>query len=73
MKTPAESGEPGLVELTMTTHPGMTVSEFSSIVTDWLATARGPRFKQSHNTELGHQTMLAAQYRHGHNPFIDQR
>jgi hypothetical protein len=56
----------------MATHAGMTVSEFSSIVTDWLATARGPRFKQSH-TEPGHQTMLAAQYSHGHNPFIDQR
>jgi hypothetical protein len=39
MKTLAESGEPGLVELIMATQAGMTVSEFSSIVTDWLATA----------------------------------
>ena len=39
MKTLAESGEPGLVELIMVTQAGMTVSEFSSIVTDWLATA----------------------------------
>jgi hypothetical protein len=63
MKTLAESGEPGLVELIMVTQAGMTVSEFSSIVTDWLATACGPRLKQS-RTELVYQTMLvAAQYR----------
>ena len=35
----AESCEPVLVELIMATHAGMTVSDFSSIVTDWLATA----------------------------------
>jgi haloacid dehalogenase-like hydrolase len=35
----------------------MTVSEFSSIVTDWLATARDPRFKRPH-TELVYQPML---------------
>jgi hypothetical protein len=38
-----ESGERGLVELIMVTHAGMTTDEFSKIVTDWLAAARGPR------------------------------
>jgi hypothetical protein len=57
MKALAESGEPGLLELLMATHAGMTVSEFSSIVTDWLATARDPRFKRLH-TELVYQPML---------------
>jgi hypothetical protein len=57
MKALAESGENGLVEIIMVTHAGMTVSEFSSIVTDWLATARDPRFKRPH-TELVYQPML---------------
>src|SRR5258707_9522793 len=37
MKALMESGERGLVELIMVTHAGMTTSEFSSIVTNWLA------------------------------------
>ena len=57
MKTLAESGEKGLVEIIMETHAGMTVSEFFSIVTDWLATARHPRFKRLY-TELVYQPML---------------
>jgi haloacid dehalogenase-like hydrolase len=57
MKTLAESGQSGLVELIMVTHAGMTVGEFSSIVTDWLATARDPRFKRPY-TELVYQPML---------------
>jgi hypothetical protein len=57
MKMLAESGERGLVELIMVTHAGMTTSEFSSIVTNWLATARDPRFKRPH-TELVYQPML---------------
>jgi hypothetical protein len=35
----------------------MTTDEFSKIVTDWLATARDPRFKRPH-TELVYQPML---------------
>jgi hypothetical protein len=35
----------------------MTTSEFAKIVTDWLATARDPRFKRPH-TELVYQPML---------------
>jgi len=57
MKALAESGERGLVELVMVTHAGMTVEEFERIVTDWLATARHPRFKRPY-TELVYQPML---------------
>ena len=41
----------------MVTHAGMTTDEFSKIVTDWLATARHPRFKRPY-TELVYQPML---------------
>ena len=57
MKTLAESGERGLAELMMVTHAGMTNNEFEKIVTDWLATARDPRFKRPY-TELVYQPML---------------
>jgi haloacid dehalogenase-like hydrolase len=57
MKTLAEAGERGLVEVGMVTHAGMTTSEFSNIVTDWLATARHPRFKRPY-TEVVYQPML---------------
>jgi hypothetical protein len=57
MKTLAEAGERGLVEVIMATHAGMTTDEFSKIVTDWLATARDPRFKRPH-TEPIYQPML---------------
>ncbi|WP_051677891.1 HAD family phosphatase [Bradyrhizobium sp. URHD0069] len=57
MKTLAESGERGLVELVLVTHAGMTTDEFAKIVSDWLATARHPRFKRLY-TELVYQPML---------------
>lgn len=57
MKTLAEAGERGLLELVTATHAGMTTGEFSKIVTDWLATARDPRFKRPY-TELVYQPML---------------
>ena len=57
MKTLAESGEHGLMELMLVAHAGMTSDEFSKIVTDWLATARDPRFKRPY-TELVYQPML---------------
>jgi phosphoserine phosphatase len=57
MKTLAESGERGLVELVMVTHAGVTSNEFAKIVTDWLATARHPRFNRPY-TELVYQPML---------------
>ena len=57
MKTFAESGERGLLELVVATHAGMTADEFAKIVTDWLATARHPRFNRPY-TELVYQPML---------------
>src|SRR5690349_2291255 len=57
LKTLAASGERGLAELVMTSHAGMTSEEFTKIVTDWLATARDPRFKRPY-TELVYQPMI---------------
>ena len=57
MKALAESGERGLVELLMVTHAGMSTAEFAKISTDWIATARDPRFKRPY-TELVYQPML---------------
>jgi haloacid dehalogenase-like hydrolase len=57
MKTLAAAGERGIGELVMATHAGMTSEEFTKIVTDWLATARDPRFKRPY-TELVYQPML---------------
>jgi phosphoserine phosphatase len=41
----------------MASHAGMTTDEFEQIVTDWLATAKHPRFKRPY-TELVYQPML---------------
>src|SRR6266403_2351441 len=57
LKTLAESGERGMLELVLVTHAGMTTDEFAKIVSDWLATARHPRFKRPY-TELVYQPML---------------
>ncbi len=57
MKTLAESGEHGLLQLVMVTHAGMTNDEFEKIVSDWLATARHPRFNRLY-TELAYQPMV---------------
>jgi haloacid dehalogenase-like hydrolase len=57
MKTLAEAGERGLVELILVTHAGMTTADFEMIVTGWLVTALHPRFKRPY-TELIYQPML---------------
>jgi len=57
MRALADSGERGLAELIMVTHAGMTSDEFAKIATDWLATARHPRFMRPY-TELAYQPML---------------
>jgi hypothetical protein len=57
MKALAATGEKGLLELIMATHSDMTATEFQTIVTDWIATARDPRFKKPY-TELVYQPML---------------
>ena len=57
MKTLAEAGDRALAELVMATHAGMTTDEFQKIVTDWLASARDPKFKRPY-TELVYQPMI---------------
>ncbi|WP_376778468.1 HAD family hydrolase [Rhizobium laguerreae] len=57
MKTLAASGEKGLMELIMTTHAAMTSGDFQKVVTDWLASARDPKFKRPY-TELVYQPMI---------------
>jgi phosphoserine phosphatase len=57
MKALAAAGEKGLVELIMATHAGMTTDEFTKIASEWIATARDPRFKRPY-TELVYQPML---------------
>jgi hypothetical protein len=44
------------LELLAVTHTGMTTDEFERIVTDWLATAKHPRFQRPY-TELIYQPM----------------
>lgn len=41
-----EAGVEGVVQILTTTHGGMTSGEFEEIATDWLATARHPRFQR---------------------------
>ena len=50
-------GEKGLLEVIMATHAGMTTEQFERIVTDWIATARHPRFHRLY-TDLMYQPML---------------
>jgi hypothetical protein len=57
MKTLGEAGEHGMMELGMATHAGMTTDVFSKLVTDWLATAKHPKFKRPY-TELVYQPMV---------------
>ena len=57
IKTLAESGEHGLLELVMATHAGMTTDEFEQIVKDWLNTAKHPHFNCPF-TDLVYQPML---------------
>lgn len=57
MKALAATGMAGLVELVMATHAGMTTEEFECMVTDWISTARHPKFQRLF-TELVYQPML---------------
>jgi phosphoglycolate phosphatase-like HAD superfamily hydrolase len=52
----AKAGEHGLLEMMAATHAGMTADEFRGIVSDWLATARHPRFGRPY-TELTYAPM----------------
>lgn len=57
MQTLMSFGEHGLLEIVMATHAGNTVDEFEQIVSDWLGTAKHPRFDRPY-TELVYQPML---------------
>jgi phosphoglycolate phosphatase-like HAD superfamily hydrolase len=56
-KALAATGEKGLLEIIAATHAGMTTEDFRAIVTDWLATARHPRFERPYS-DLVYQPML---------------
>jgi len=51
-----DNGPTGWSGLMSETHAGMTVEQFSSKATDWLAVARDPRFDRPY-TELAYQPM----------------
>jgi phosphoglycolate phosphatase-like HAD superfamily hydrolase len=53
----AAAGMEGLSRLAMTVHAGMTTEEFERVVSDWIATARHPRFDRRYG-ELVFQPML---------------
>src|SRR5262245_15124038 len=57
MKALAASGEKGLVELVMATHSGMSTEQFAQVVSDWIRTARHPRFKTPY-TDLVYVPMV---------------
>jgi phosphoserine phosphatase len=56
-KTVLASGMRGIAELVAASHAGMSTDEFARLVTDWLATARHPRFNRAY-TDLAYQPMV---------------
>jgi len=57
LKTLFSGGEHALLELVMASHAGNTTEEFERIVTDWIRTAKHPRFNRLY-TECVYQPML---------------
>jgi phosphoserine phosphatase len=57
LKTALSGGEKAIVDLVMATHAGMTTDEFAKIVTDWVSTARHPRFKVAY-TQVVYRPMI---------------
>jgi phosphoglycolate phosphatase-like HAD superfamily hydrolase len=53
----AAAGEKGLLEIMAVTHTGMTTEAFAATVSEWLATARHPRFNQPYD-RLAYQPQL---------------
>lgn len=51
------AGERGIIELLMATHAGMTTEEFARIVSDWIRTARHPKFQRPYMRTI-YQPML---------------
>ena len=56
-KTAMAGGDRAIAELIVATHTGMTTTQFEQIVTDWIATAKHPKFKRPY-TECVYQPML---------------
>jgi phosphoserine phosphatase len=52
-----DEGKHGLVEIIAATHASMTSEEFGKIASDWIATAKHPRFKRLY-TECVYQPQL---------------
>lgn len=57
MKAALAGGEHALIEIVAATHSGMTTTEFETIVKDWLATTKHPKFKRPY-TDLAYQPMI---------------
>jgi len=57
VKALAAAGEKALFEILRVTHTGMTTEAFVKDVTDWITTARHPRFDRLY-TDLVYQPML---------------
>jgi hypothetical protein len=57
LKGIAAAGEKGAVELIAATHAGMTIDEFSALVSEWIETARHPATGKLY-TEMVYQPML---------------
>ncbi len=51
------AGEKEMVAMLMATHTGMTVDEFEKVVSDWIATARHPKYQRPY-TECIYQPMV---------------
>jgi phosphoglycolate phosphatase-like HAD superfamily hydrolase len=50
-------GEKAIFQIIVATHTGMSTQEFEQIVTDWIATAKHPKFKRPY-TECLYQPMV---------------
>jgi hypothetical protein len=57
VKAALAGGEHTMLEIIVATHAGMTTAEFEKIVTDWIATAKHPKFKRPY-TECVYQPMV---------------
>jgi phosphoserine phosphatase len=57
MKTVAASGEKGILKLGLATHAGMKADDYTAIASNWIKTAKHPRFKRLY-TECIYQPQL---------------
>jgi phosphoglycolate phosphatase-like HAD superfamily hydrolase len=57
MKAVVSAGEKRLMEMMAVTHVGNTTEEFEKIVTEWISSARHPKFNRPY-TDLVYQPML---------------